>query len=113
MPYEQGLALELAGRADEALELFRRTGDRREAQRVETAMHPVNRRGRAKSELTSREREVAALVARGLSNAAIAEELVISERTVESHVASAFDKLGIGTRAELAAWVVRAQAAHA
>jgi len=113
LPYEQGLALELAGRAGEALELFRRTGDRREAQRVEAAMHPVNRRGRAKSELTSREREVAALVARGLSNAAIAEELVISERTVESHVASAFDKLGIGTRAELAAWVVRAQAAHA
>ncbi|HZT14041.1 MAG TPA: AAA family ATPase [Candidatus Baltobacteraceae bacterium] len=113
LPYEQGLALDLAGRADEALALFRRTGDRREAERLESAMHPVNRRGRAKSELTSREREVAALVARGLSNAAIAEELVISERTVESHVASAFDKLGIGTRAELAAWVVRAQAAHA
>ncbi|MBV8531664.1 MAG: helix-turn-helix transcriptional regulator [Candidatus Eremiobacteraeota bacterium] len=113
MPYERALALDLAGRSAEALEIFRTTGDRREMQRLEGTLRPTNRRGRAKSELTSREREVAALVARGLSNASIAEELVISERTVESHVASAFEKLGIGTRAELAAYVVRQEAVHA
>jgi DNA-binding NarL/FixJ family response regulator len=56
--------------------------------------------------LTAREREVAALVARGLSNRAIAERLVVGERTVEGYVANSFAKLGFNTRAQLAAWAV-------
>jgi DNA-binding NarL/FixJ family response regulator len=47
------------------------------------------------SVLTDREREVLALVAEGLSNRAIAARLFLGERTVESHTASAFTKLGI------------------
>ncbi|HEY7269342.1 MAG TPA: response regulator transcription factor, partial [Dehalococcoidia bacterium] len=54
--------------------------------------------------LTAREREVAGLVAAGMSNRAIAEALVLSERTVESHVANALAKLGYSSRAQLAVW---------
>jgi DNA-binding NarL/FixJ family response regulator len=54
--------------------------------------------------LTRREQEVAALVAQGLSNAQIAVMLVISARTVETHVQHIMDKLGFGTRAQIAAW---------
>ncbi len=55
--------------------------------------------------LTAREREVSALVAQGCSNRAIAEKLVVSERTVESHVTNILGKLGFTTRAQIAAWV--------
>jgi DNA-binding CsgD family transcriptional regulator len=54
--------------------------------------------------LTERECEVAARVARGLSNRAIAHELVLAERTVETYVAHIFDKLGFSSRAQLATW---------
>jgi predicted ATPase/DNA-binding CsgD family transcriptional regulator len=57
-----------------------------------------------RAQLTRRERDVAALVARGLSNGEIAGELVISARTVETHVQHIMDKLGVGTRAQIAAW---------
>ncbi|MCC6174423.1 MAG: tetratricopeptide repeat protein [Chloroflexi bacterium] len=59
------------------------------------------------SPLTTREREVAALMARGLSNRQIASSLVISERTVHAHVASILSKLGFRSRSQVAAWVVR------
>ncbi|HUA28848.1 MAG TPA: tetratricopeptide repeat protein [Streptosporangiaceae bacterium] len=55
--------------------------------------------------LTAREREIAALIARGLSNRAIADELVISPATAARHVANIFTKLGFSSRAQLAAWV--------
>lgn len=45
------------------------------------------------SELTAREREVLALVAQGRSNAAVARQLVLTEKTIESHIASIFSKL--------------------
>jgi len=47
------------------------------------------------AELTSREREVLALMAEGHSNQGIAEALVISERAVEKHVTSIFAKLNL------------------
>jgi DNA-binding CsgD family transcriptional regulator/tetratricopeptide (TPR) repeat protein len=53
--------------------------------------------------LTRREQEVAELACRGLSNACIAERLVVSVRTVESHLYSAYGKLGVSDRAALAA----------
>jgi DNA-binding NarL/FixJ family response regulator len=53
-------------------------------------------------ELTRREREVAGLAARGLPNRTIAELLSISVRTVETHLATAYGKLKITSRAELA-----------
>jgi DNA-binding NarL/FixJ family response regulator len=55
---------------------------------------------RTSTALTPREREVLALLAQGLANKAIAPRLGISEHTVKAHVASIFDKLGAGTRAE-------------
>ena len=55
-------------------------------------------------QLTSREREIAALVAAGLSNAAIASRLTLSERTVENHVSRIMRKLGSSSRAHVAAW---------
>jgi DNA-binding CsgD family transcriptional regulator len=54
--------------------------------------------------LTPREREVAALVASGSSNKAIAEELVISPATAARHVANILAKLGFSSRAQIAAW---------
>jgi predicted ATPase/DNA-binding CsgD family transcriptional regulator len=59
------------------------------------------------STLTPREREIAALIARGLSNRAIADELVISQATVARHVANMLIKLGFTSRAQIAAWVAR------
>lgn len=58
--------------------------------------------------LTERERSVAALIARGQSNREIADQLVVSERTVESHVANILSKLGFVSRTQVAAWVVEA-----
>jgi DNA-binding NarL/FixJ family response regulator len=57
--------------------------------------------------LSRREREVAELVAQGLSNVEIASTLVISKRTVESHVDHIKRKLGYRTRNEVMAWAMR------
>jgi len=54
--------------------------------------------------LTPRERQVAALVADGRSNKAIAEELVISPATAARHVANILAKLGFSSRSQIAAW---------
>jgi DNA-binding NarL/FixJ family response regulator len=56
--------------------------------------------------LTAREREVAALIAQGKSNREIAEALVLSERTVESHVSNIMFKLGVQSRRQIRAWAV-------
>jgi DNA-binding CsgD family transcriptional regulator len=58
----------------------------------------------ARSRLTAREREVAALVASGLSNKEIAAKLVISERTAEGHVERILGKLGFRSRSQIASW---------
>ncbi len=55
--------------------------------------------------LTRREREVAALVAQGLTNREIATRLFISERTAESHVEQIRGKLGFRSRVQIANWV--------
>jgi len=59
----------------------------------------------AAGRLTRRELQVAELVATGLTNQDIANKLVISRRTVESHVEHVLSKLGFTTRTQLAAWV--------
>jgi DNA-binding CsgD family transcriptional regulator len=61
-------------------------------------------RGQRPSALTSREIEVATLVAGGLTNRQIAERLVISERTAQNHVQHILTKLGFTSRSQIAAW---------
>jgi len=105
--------------------LARRTrpGDRDEAAALAAAaatladqlgMRPLQRQaqdlaasltGHRPSRLTRREREVAVLVARGLTNRQIAAAAHISERTAESHVQHILDKLGFTNRTQVAAWV--------
>jgi DNA-binding NarL/FixJ family response regulator len=58
------------------------------------------------SVLSRREREVASLVAEGMSNRQIAEALFIAPSTVERHVANILNKLGYHSRAQIAAWAV-------
>jgi non-specific serine/threonine protein kinase len=58
-------------------------------------------------QLSPREREVALLVARGLTNRQLAHVLVISTRTADHHVANILAKLGLDTRAQIAGWVER------
>jgi predicted ATPase/DNA-binding CsgD family transcriptional regulator len=71
---------------------------------VDEALHDSddNRNG----PLSSREREIADLVAEGLTNREIAEQLIISTRTVESHVDHIKAKLGFGRRARIVAWAL-------
>ncbi|MGW4330886.1 protein kinase domain-containing protein [Nocardia sp. NPDC004573] len=56
--------------------------------------------------LTKRERQVADLIAQGLTNKQIATKLVISLRTAEGHVEHILNKLGFTSRAQIAAWIV-------
>src|SRR6266536_1565074 len=56
--------------------------------------------------LTEREREVAALIAQGKSNREIADKLVVSYRTVETHVGTILSKLAFSSRAQIAVWAV-------
>jgi ATP/maltotriose-dependent transcriptional regulator MalT len=97
---EEAFALEVAGRTAEAVALFRTIGAIGEVRRLtETAKAP---RRRGESTLTTREREIAGLLVAGRSTRAIAAALVISERTVETHTAAIYRKLGVSTRAGLA-----------
>jgi DNA-binding CsgD family transcriptional regulator/tetratricopeptide (TPR) repeat protein len=60
--------------------------------------------GQGVAGLTGRELQVLAMLAQGKSNRSIAEELVVSERTVETHVSSIFRKLGLSSRTQVVAW---------
>jgi DNA-binding CsgD family transcriptional regulator len=61
---------------------------------------------RAYDGLTEREREIAVRIARGQSSREIADALVISERTVETHIGNILSKLGYNARTQIAAWSV-------
>jgi DNA-binding CsgD family transcriptional regulator len=59
----------------------------------------------SRGQLTRREREVAALVGESLTSAQIARRLVISRRTVDTHIASIYAKLGVSSRVQLVTWL--------
>ena len=86
---------------------FRRLDMPARASEAAQAATEIAGRRRNASPLSSREEEVASLVAQALSNRQIADRLVLSERTVETHVRSILAKLHFSTRTEIATWVLR------
>jgi predicted ATPase/DNA-binding CsgD family transcriptional regulator len=73
---------------------------------------PVAQPEKSAIRLTPREDEISLLVAEGLSNKAIAERLVISQRTAEGHVENVLNKLGFRSRSQIAAWVGARRSSH-
>jgi DNA-binding CsgD family transcriptional regulator/tetratricopeptide (TPR) repeat protein len=112
--YDRALMLSMLDDEDslvEALEIARRLGAQPLTKRVARRMRelairvPQGQRETTRvnpAGLTSRQVEVLALVAAGLTNAEIAERLVVSQRTAEHHVAAVMTKLGVATRREAA-----------
>ncbi|HYW90026.1 MAG TPA: LuxR C-terminal-related transcriptional regulator, partial [Chloroflexota bacterium] len=92
--------------AEAALATFRRLGMVPDAAAAGDLLDQVRGGAPASDDsLTAREREVARLVAQGLTNREIAERLVLSVRTVEGHIDRILGKLGFNTRTQLAVWV--------
>lgn len=65
-----------------------------------------NTKQRERSPLSTREREIVALVAQGYKNKEMAEKMFISEQTVKNHLHNIFDKLGVSDRLELALYAI-------
>ncbi len=101
LPLMQARALETAGRSAEARTIYLEIGAVHDTARLDETIAEKRHRGRAGTALTAREREVAALVAAGETNVRIAARLGISERTVEHHLESVFNRLGIRSRWQL------------
>jgi DNA-binding NarL/FixJ family response regulator len=113
---ELGSALRRANRRaaareplSQALAQADRDGMRRLAVRARQELHAVGARPRRSAlagvdALTPAEHRVARLAADGLGNRDIAQELFVTRRTVETHLTHAFQKLGVTTRADLAAF---------
>lgn len=100
----------------QARELAFRAGSQAEVGRAESALRALGIRPRAgrprkthepAGALSTREEEVATLVAVGSTNAEIASRLYLSERTVQDHITHALRKLGLSGRAGLAAWAAK------
>lgn len=91
--------------AADVLPQAQRLGMRPYAQRASELLRALPRRRLKAEELTPRELEVARLVAQGLTNRQLAVRLGISERTAENHLDHIFSKLGVTSRAQVAAWV--------
>jgi ATP/maltotriose-dependent transcriptional regulator MalT len=96
------------GRA--ALAIFERLGAGRDADETAALLRNLGERGHprrpgaSESGLSTREREVLALLREGLTNAEIGARLYISPKTAEHHVSSVLSKLGVRSRAEAALW---------
>ncbi|HEX3234017.1 MAG TPA: LuxR C-terminal-related transcriptional regulator [Gemmatimonadales bacterium] len=95
---EESAAMELAA----ARESFQRLGAAPEVTRVGQLSRPAA--AKAAGGLTARELEVLGLVARGMTNRAIAGALRISEKTVARHISNIFTKLGLSSRAAATAY---------
>ena len=123
-PHLAARALERAGGASvgpgrlgllsDAARRYAALGDVRGSERaraeLRTSGTPGRRRAQRVGELTAREREIAMLAQRGLSARQMAERLSVSERTVEAHLDHIYAKLGVDSRAALAAVDLAARA---
>jgi DNA-binding CsgD family transcriptional regulator/tetratricopeptide (TPR) repeat protein len=98
-----GRADAASGEAERAREAFAKLGASRDASRS----GGIGQEAGGLGELTPREREVLTLVAQGLSDAAIAERLVVSPHTVHRHVANVRTKLRLPSRAAAVAYATR------
>jgi DNA-binding NarL/FixJ family response regulator len=87
--------------------LAREQGDGWRAARLVEAASLLRGEPASVAALSDREWEVAMLVARGLSNRQIAAELIVSGRTVDTHVSHILRKLSLVSRAQIAAWAVQ------
>lgn len=112
--YEHYIGLARAALSDEDFEVAQGNG---RAMSIEQAVEftlalplPASTNSHEESgaahELTARERDVVALIGRGLSNGEIADKLVLSKRTVEKHVANILSKLALANRAQIVRWAV-------
>jgi DNA-binding CsgD family transcriptional regulator len=114
MDYEQALARVRAQLTEAELQAEQAAGRARSLeQAVEDALHlPLPLPGASQGgmgtaqALTAREREVVILIAQGQSNAEIADELVLSKRTVEKHIANILSELGLTSRAQVVRWAI-------
>jgi DNA-binding CsgD family transcriptional regulator len=96
-------ALEMAGNAGSAYAAYTAMGDVRDADRLAPVACDE---GKSRTDsLSPRQRQIAELVAEGVTNRVIAQRLNISEHTVEHHLSSIFARLGLRSRAALAARV--------
>jgi DNA-binding CsgD family transcriptional regulator len=114
---QHGRAPEAVPLYEEALELYGGAGATRDEARAGSALRglgikpgvrgPRRRPARGWDALTKTELEVVRLVSEGLSNPGIGARLFISRHTVETHLRHVFEKLGVGSRAEVAAEAAR------
>lgn len=120
-PFEQAQSLlalaELAARSGQHNEAQRLIGEVRaicepmEAQRLLALTDDLDARLQAMADprpagLTAREIDVLRLVSQGLTNAAVADQLYISQRTVTSHLTSIYTKIGVNNRAEATRYAI-------
>ena len=82
-------------------------GDAPFSPKAAKALLPSAGRPSPEPQLTSRERQILALVAEGLNNRTIAHRLGIAEKTVKSHLTNAFAAIGVADRTQAALWVTR------
>jgi DNA-binding NarL/FixJ family response regulator len=92
----------------DAVDIARQAGAIAEARRCERALERPHQPVR--ESISDREHEVCALVAEGMTNREIGERLHISHRTVEHHIASVLQKLGLSNRTRLASWLAAGNA---
>lgn len=103
-PLFQALCLETAGKRQAALAIYRRCGAAAEVRRLQF-LPPSGEENSPLGILTTRELELALQVALGKPNRAIAMSLSIGEKAVEKYLTSIYSKLGLTSRAQLAALV--------